>query len=72
MAIETWNKGDYFIKLTTNRKWFIIPNYKYYNEHNNFYRRKNKDKIIKIVRNGNENLYKNQNHENCSIYELKT
>ena len=69
--IETRNYGDYFIKVTTNRKEYIPPNNKYYNEYNNFYRRKNKDKNIKIVRNENENLYKNKNHEICDIYERK-
>jgi hypothetical protein len=69
--IETRNDGDYFIKVTTNRKEFIPPNNKFYNEHNNFYSRKNKDKNIKIIRNENENLYKNINkvdYENEPYY----
>lgn len=68
--IETKNDGDYFIKVTTNRKEFE-PNNKYYNEQNNIYRRNNKGKIIKIVRNDDENLYNNQNQKNCSIYQRK-
>lgn len=60
--IETRNDGEYFIKVTTNRKEFIPPNNKFYNEHNNFYSRKNKNNNIKIIRNENKNLYKNINH----------
>ena len=55
--IETKKDGDYFIKVTTTRKE-VDP----YNNQNYIYHRDKGGKIIKIIKN---------NQENCSIYHRK-
>ena len=65
--IETRNDGDYFVKVTTDRKEFI-PNNKYHNEKNNYYNKNNKEKVIKIARN-DAPFYNNQKYDNSAIYQ---
>lgn len=61
--IETSKNGDYFIKVTTNRKEYDPNDYEYYNQNE-----MNNNRNIKIIKN-NKYLYNNQN--NNAIYQRK-